>query len=90
MAVDETGGDNRPFRVDHGRRALDIHVPFAPHRRDAPVDGDNRVAVEDRILYRARQQKPDIADDGLAGTCGGRGVMGHGVLLRWFAGQTAR
>ena len=92
VAVDQARRDGGAVGVDDRGGALGVDVLEAADRSDLAVLGHDRIAVQDRLLQRPRQQQPDIADHQLARAgCLGC-VVGHGFSF-WFnafAGHSAR
>ena len=79
MAVDQAGRERDAMGVDRRRRARKVEVRGAPDRRDAAIDGEDRVRVENRLLDVAAQHQADVLDRQLRGRAGGgRFVMSHG------------
>ena len=66
VAVDQAGRHGRAFGVDHHVRLLGVDVLGLANRRDAAVDRDDGIGVEDQLLERAREQGADVLDDQLA------------------------
>ena len=62
MAVDQARRERGALRVDDRRRALEIEILRAADRRDAAVDRDNRVGVENRAREIAAEHQADVPD----------------------------
>ena len=69
VAVDEPRCEHGARGVDGHGRAVRIAILRAPDRRDAPVDGDDCVRVQDRCFEGAGQHEPDVAYHELPGCC---------------------
>ncbi|MEH2515958.1 hypothetical protein V1279_001531 [Bradyrhizobium sp. AZCC 1610] len=83
VAVDQARGDRGAVGIDNGGGALGVDVLESSDRCDLAVLGYDRIAVQDRLLQRPRQQQPDIADHQLAGTGRLGCIVGHGFSF-WF------
>src|ERR1700722_8571092 len=72
--------------VDDSRRAFRVDVLDAADLRNAPVDRDDRIRVENRIADVAAQHQPDILDDKLGRTARRRGFLMRHRRSPWLDG----
>ena len=62
VAVDQAGRERDAMRVDRRRRAGKVEVWSAADRRDAAIDRDNRIRIENRLFEVAAEHEPNVPD----------------------------
>ena len=62
MAVDQTGGQCHPMRMNLYRRIIQIHILGIANIGNPAIDRDNAITIKDGRFQLARQNLADIGN----------------------------